>query len=103
MNKPPNDSWRAVADSSLAETEAFAEEHLSLLREYGLETVGDLLGATLGLTHVDWLRDVHDGLVERTNALRANLPKPLLDLHTQEQPPLSPMGWFPEEQDDDDA
>lgn len=94
---------RALADSPLRVAEGLTEPDLRLFAEYGFETLGDLLGATCGLTEIEWLRDAHDGAFERAVALRESLPQALLDHHAETPAPMPPMGWFPEENDDDDA
>ncbi len=72
---------------------------LAALVDYGIETLGDLLGATRGLTDLEGLRAIRADLPVAAVSLRRTLSDDLLDPFTHDREAMPPMGWIPEEPD----
>ncbi len=91
----PDATDPSLEDRPLAEGSLFGEAQLAALADYGIETVGELLGATRGLTDLEGLRAIRAGLVADAIALRATLPEALLDRFALDETPMPSTGWIP--------
>lgn len=95
--------YRQLEDASLGTLSGLDDAQLETLAAHGVETIGDLLGLTRGLTEVDDLDVLRGGLGDAVKALQGSLPDELLDHHANDDEPFPPTGWIPEEPTDGDA
>lgn len=93
----PEDPLAALEDAPLADRGSFDDDQLEALSDYGIETLGDLLGATRGLTDLEGLRTIRSDLAAGAVALRATLPDELLERFALDDPPMPATGWIPGE------
>lgn len=96
---PADDEGRlaALEDAPLAERESFDGTQLEALSDFGIETLGELLGATRGLTDLEGLRAIRPGLAAAAVALRGSLPDALLERFALDDTPMPATGWLPGE------
>ena len=80
--------------------DVFTPRQLEILLDYGVATLGDLLGATRGLSEADRLDAVEPGLGAAAQSLAERIPEAILTEYRDYQAPSRPMGWLPEENDD---
>jgi len=93
--KPTNTTPHEL-DQVIEDRPEFTPAQRDALRDYGIETVGDLLGATRGLTQLEPLRAIRADLAITAVGLRVALSEELLEPFVRDDAPFPAMGWIPE-------
>jgi hypothetical protein len=81
-------------DARLSTRKEFDAPQRAVLADYGIETVGDLLGATRGLTDLGGLRAIRSDLPVAAVSLRATLPESVLESFAHDDTPMPSTGWI---------